>query len=172
MAPARVDLGVCRGAYGIKGWVRIAPFAPAESILTELHECWFGREGEGEAPRHMRIEAARKHGRSVVAQLAGVETPEQAERLKGAVVSVERAAFPRLKKGETYWVDLIGARVVNRAGQELGQVLGVQNFGAQDLMQVGSEAGKTLLIPMVQDYVDAIDAAAGVVQVDWAPDWS
>lgn len=169
----RLEVGAVRGAYGLKGWIRIAPYATDESVLTQVRELWF----DGEVSTPFKVESARRHGRAIVAKLVGIETPEQGEALKGAIVLVERSALPPLKLGEAYWADLIGAHVVNRSGRKLGKVLGVRNFGAQDLMEVMLEteartkAGRSLLIPMVEDYVESIDAVAGLVKVDWEPDW-
>lgn len=167
---ALIDLGVVRGAYGVKGWVRVAPFSPDAAVLMQAREWWLKRDGS--APLPVTVEAARRHSGNIVAKWSGFDVPERGDALKGATVAVQRAAFPALPEGEAYWVDLIGARVVNRAGVELGQVQGVQNNGAQELMAVQSATGAVLLIPMVARFIDAIDARGAVIRVDWDPDWS
>jgi ribosomal 30S subunit maturation factor RimM len=68
-------------------------------------------------------------------------------------------------------VDLVGARVINRAGVELGKVTGLRNNGAQDLLEVARGAGAEMLVPLVEEYVDEIDAKNGVIRVDWEVDW-
>ena len=68
-------------------------------------------------------------------------------------------------------MDLIGARVVNRGGVDLGRVRGLRNNGAQDLLEVRDEQGNELLVPLVEDYVDAVDTQASVIRVDWEADW-
>lgn len=166
---ALIDLGVVRGAYGVKGWVKIAPFSPDAAVLMKAREWWLTKEGS--APLQVTVETARRHSGNIIAKWSGFDVPERGDALKGATVAVDRAAFPPLPDGEIYWVDLIGARVVNRAGVELGEVKGVQNNGAQDLMSVTSAAGAVLLIPMVAEFIDAVDAQDGVIRVDWDPDW-
>lgn len=168
-----VDLGAVRGAYGIKGWVKIAPFSPDADVLLKAREWWLNAEGQ--APRALQVQSVRRHGATVVAKWEGFEVPEQCNALKGTTVAVDRAVFAPLPKGQWYWVDLIGARVLNRAEVVLGQVSGVQNNGAQDLMEVKPLADSKnagLLIPMISAYVDEVNVDQGVVRVDWELDWS
>ena len=165
-----MDLGAVRGAYGVKGWAKVAPFSPDATVLIQAREWWL-KPVSGE-PRVLKVQSARRHGATVIAKWDGFEVPEQCDALKGATVAVPRAAFAPLPAGQWYWVDLIGARVVNRAEVTLGQITGVQSNGVQDLMEVKSAEGALLLIPMVANYVDEVDAAHGVVRVDWEADWS
>lgn len=146
------------------------PFSTDAAALMQSRQWWLKLPGAPSQP--VTVEAARRHSGNVVAKWAGFDVPEQCEALKGATIAVDRATFPPLRDGEVYWVDLIGARVVNRAGVVLGEVQGVQEHGAQDLMAVKTAASGVLLIPMVAAYIDAIDAQEGVVRVDWEPDWS
>ena len=105
-----------------------------------------------------------------MAKLQGCDTPEQAERLRGVPVGVSRAEFPHAGDGEVYWVDLIGARVVNRSGIELGTVSNVVSSGAQELLEVRQD-DTVRLVPMVRRHVDEVDLATRTVRVDWEADW-
>ncbi|MCS7102004.1 MAG: ribosome maturation factor RimM [Burkholderiaceae bacterium] len=167
-APADlVALGVLRGAYGVRGWVRIAPYAAEPSVLLACRRWWLLHEGRGEP---LTVDAVRRHGAVLVAKWQGYDQREAVEALKGAEVAVARAEFPPAAAGQYYWVDLIGARVVNRAGVELGTVVGLHSNGAQDLLQIAGPQG-TRLVPLVERYVDGIDTAARLIRVDWEPDW-
>ncbi|HTT13201.1 MAG TPA: ribosome maturation factor RimM [Burkholderiaceae bacterium] len=163
-----VELGVLRGAYGVKGWVRIAPH-DAEAAVLQATRNWWLRQGDRVVA--LEVTGVRRHGSGLVAKLAGCDNPEAAERLRGASVNVARADFPAAAKGEYYWVDLLGARVVNRAGVELGNVVGLRNNGAQDLLEIAGAAGAELLVPLVESYVDSIDTANRLIRVDWQQDW-
>lgn len=162
-----VELGVARGAYGVKGWIRVSPHDADAQVLRASRRWWVRRGDETVA---MDVTAVRRHGGGLVAKWAGCDSPEAAEVYRGARVAVGRADFPPLRPGEFYWVDLIGARVVNRAGVELGQVSGLRNNGAQDLLEVTGEQGE-ILVPLVEAYVDAVDAAGREIRVDWQWDW-
>ena len=176
-APRWIEVGAVRGAYGIKGWVRVAPYAD-DALALRSAKLWRLQIAAGEPPREVQVETVRRHGAGLVAKWVGFDLPEQGESLRGAVIQVARASFPPLAEREAYWTDLIGAQVVSRGGAVLGQVTGVRSNGVHDLMEVealstiSGRRGRTVLIPMVDSYVERIDAAAGVVHVDWDLSWS
>jgi 16S rRNA processing protein RimM len=167
-----IELGVVRGAYGLKGWARIAPH-DAEAVVLRAARRWWLKHGSRVVG--LDVTGVRRHGGGLVAKWAGCDTPEAVEALRGSPVSVARGEFPAAAEGEFYWVDLVGARVINRAGVELGRVTGLRNNGAQDLLEVAPDAargaGTALLLPLVEGYVDAVDASQGVIRVDWEADW-
>jgi 16S rRNA processing protein RimM len=161
-----VELGVLRGAYGVKGWVRVQPHSAQAPALRSCRQWWL----LDEPARPVEVTAVRRHGAILVAKLDGCDTPEQAEKWRSVRVSVPRASFPPAADGEVYWVDLIGVRVVNRRGVELGRVSDVLSSGAQELLQV-RQGEKVMLVPMVARHVDEVDLTQGVVRVDWEADW-
>ena len=166
-----IELGAVRGAYGVAGWVRIAPFASDGSVLGAVSDWWLLRGGNKE---RLRLEGVRRHGTSLLAKWTGCESKEAADALKGATVAVARAQFPPLPEGEHYLGDLLGSRVVNRSGETLGEVSGLRASEAAGVLrhwlEVADGAG-VQLIPLVEPYVDEVDAAAKVVRVDWQRDW-
>jgi 16S rRNA processing protein RimM len=161
-----VELGVLRGAYGVKGWVRVQPHSAQASVLRACRKWWL----LGERTRAVQATSVRRQGAILVAKLQGCETPEQAERCRGLQIGVSRAEFPPAGEGEVYWVDLIGARVINRRGVELGTVEEVLSSGAQELLQV-RQGERVLLVPMVDRHVDEVDLGERAVRVDWEVDW-
>ncbi len=163
-----MDLGAVRGAYGVKGWVRIQPFDEQATVLGQVRRWWVKA---GDRVSAVDVTASRPHAGLLVAKWAQFDLPEPLDALKGATVAVPRSMFPPLPDGEYYWTDLIGARVVNREQQELGTLTALASNGAQDLMQVTGGQG-TLLVPMVPAYVDEVDLTARVIRVDWQIDWS
>ncbi|MFN9209700.1 MAG: ribosome maturation factor RimM [Betaproteobacteria bacterium] len=166
-APADlVARGRLRGAYGVRGWVRLEPYAAEATVLLATRRWWLMQV----TPQPLQVAGCRRQGASLVAKWQGCETPEAAEALKGLEIAVARAHFPALPDGEHYWVDLIGATVVNREGEALGIVQGLRNNGAHDLLEVEGE-GASILIPMVPAYVDEVDAAGRTIRVDWQRDW-
>ncbi len=162
-----VELGVVRGAYGVEGWVRVVPYDADAEVLQATRNWWLVRAG---ARQRLAVTAVRRHAAVLLAKWDGCETPEAADALKGAAIAVPREDFPALAPGRYYWVDLIGARVVNRRGVELGEVRGLCSNGAHDLLEVGG-AGSTFLVPLVDAYVDRIDTAQRRIEVDWEEQW-
>ncbi len=197
-----VELGVLRGSYGLQGWVHVQPHSGEASVLRAARQWWLlpaRRIGSGPAQlstasgasdvlnlsdvsdtsdiRCLEVSGVREQGAGLVAKWHGCEDPEAAQALKGRAVAVSRSQFPRLPAGEFYWVDLLGALVVDRGDRQLGVVRGLRSNGAHDLLEIeraGAPEGASaamMLIPIVGEYVDGIDVAARRIRVDWDPQW-
>jgi 16S rRNA processing protein RimM len=126
--------------------------------------------GDGSGWRPYVLEAGRAHGPGLVAKLAKVDDREQARALVGADIAVERSQLPALTDDEYYWNDLVGLGVVTRDGRELGQVTGLMETGANDVLVVGGDRER--LIPYIPGQVVLrVDTRAGRIEVDWDPEF-
>ena len=176
-----VEVGRVLGAWGVKGWIKLQPLG-RDALALISAKCWHLRwpdHGPTSAALSavLRVTQARRHGDSVVAQVADCADRSQAEALRGARVFVSRASFPRTRNDEYYWVDLIGAQVINREQQVLGTVTGLIDAGGSDVLCVQPpETGPTAregehLIPFVSAYVDTVDVTVRRIVVDWGLDY-
>jgi 16S rRNA processing protein RimM len=164
-----IELGRVRGAYGVRGWVKIAPHTPLAEVLRSTHRWWLL---EAAGARELRVSAVRRHGAGLVAKWDGCDSPEAADALKGASIAVARADFPPLPGQQYYWVDLIGLQVINRRQQRLGVVKGLRSSAAHDLLEIESSSqGAEMLVPVVGDFIDGIDLDEGTIWVNWEPEW-
>ena len=78
-----------------------------------------------------------------------------------ALVEIDRAALPPLEEGEYYHADIVGLPAFDRDGIAVGTVIAVENYGAGDLLEIETEAGKRSLIPFKPGIADLEDS--GVV---------
>jgi 16S rRNA processing protein RimM len=90
----------------------------------------------------LKVIQAKEHGEVVVATVQDLQGRDAAQALRGARVFVSRASFPTAGQGEYYWVDLIGLTVVNRQGVVLGDVVGLMETGAHDVLRVRPAASQ------------------------------
>lgn len=176
-----IELGLLRGSYGVQGWSHIQPHSSDSGVLQETRNWWLlepagaqskenSQEQARELPRKLSVTGVRVQGAGLVAKWEGCDDPEAAQALKGWRVAVARGDFPALPPGQFYWIDLIGLQVENREGRILGTVQGLRNNGAHDVLEVAGP-GNPILIPVVEAYVDGIDAEAKRIRVDWQLDW-
>src|SRR5690606_24816196 len=115
---------------------------------------------------------ARPHADALLLRIAGCDSREQAEQLKGSAIAAPRACFPESGPDEYYWVDLVGCEVIGQEGATLGQVIAVEDFGApRPVLRVGAADGTSLLIPFVAPVVGDVDLAARRITADWAADY-
>ena len=148
--PDRIPLAAVAGAHGIQGEVRLKLFTDSAENLARHARLFVG----GVERRLLKV---RGDNKGAVARFEGVEDRTAAEGLRGSLVEIDRAALPPLEAGEYYHADLIGLPCVDSAGNALGAVVAVENFGAGDLLEVEGEGGKRSLIPFKPGIADLID---------------
>lgn len=195
-----VLVGRITGAWGVRGWVRVAPFNdPRLSLLPQLATWWLR---DGARTQAVQIERAKPHGgHEIVAKIAGVDDRDAALALDGCEVLLSRAQFPAPEEGEVYWTDLIGCTVLDPDGERLGAVVAIEDHPAHPLMRVaeageerageaGTDSGQGAaaaaggpaarshgrrarehLIPLVPELLLSLDLDARVVVADWRRDY-
>jgi 16S rRNA processing protein RimM len=90
--------------------------------------------------------------------------------LIGCDIALYRQQLPELEAGDYYWSDLIGLRVLNLDGVDLGQVERLIETGANDVLVLQGERER--LIPYLKDQViKQINLDDKVIQVDWDPEF-
>jgi 16S rRNA processing protein RimM len=158
---ARVCLGQLGAAHGIRGEVRLHSFTSDPAAIANYGPL------ETEDGRVFEITSLRPAKDHFVATLAGVGDRNAAERLANIKLYVPRDRLPVPEQAdEFYHADLIGLAVVDRAGEKLGTVIAIHNFGAGDLIEVRPDAGgNTELVSFDETHVPAVDVAAGRIVV-------
>ena len=182
-----VEVGRIVDAWGVKGWIKVQPFASVPQALFSSRR-WFLRPAEPQAgakrpapaatvPPLLKITQAKLHGDVVVAQAHEVDDRSGAEALKGARVFVPRSSFPTADTDEYYWIDLIGLSVVNLQGEALGTVTGLLDTGPHSVLRIapdgatpGDESAERL-VPFVAAYVVDVTLAERRIVVDWGLDY-
>jgi 16S rRNA processing protein RimM len=157
-------LGRISGAHGLKGEVKIAAFtAEPEDIAA------YGPLRSQDGAWTFKIASLRSAGGgAVIARLHGVQDRNAAEQLKGMELYVARTSLPPAEAGEYYHSDLIGLTAVSPEGETLGEVTGVQNYGAGDLLELRPAPGReTDLVPFDSTHVPKVDVEAGRVTIVW-----
>jgi 16S rRNA processing protein RimM len=163
MTTQPVVLGRITGLFGVKGWVKVYSYTdPREAVLN--YRRWLLSEGDGW--RAATVAEGQRHGKTIIARIDGCVDRDQAAELIGTEIAVPREELPETQKGQFYWSDLEGLRVVRRDGTELGRVAYLLETGANDVMVV--QGDKERLIPFATgEVVLDVDLADGRIDVDW-----
>jgi 16S rRNA processing protein RimM len=149
LADEQVALAAVAGAHGIGGEVRLKLFAEGLDSLTRHKQV---RVGE----RSLTLTALRG-GKLPIARFAEIADRSAAEALRGQLVTVSRALLPPLEEGEYYHADLIGLPCESEAGEPLGTVVAVENFGAGDLIEVEAPGGRRSMLPFRPEVAELRD---------------
>jgi len=173
-----VEVGRIADAWGIKGWFKVIAHSANPEALFAAKQ-WFLLPAEKGAKNFvgtvlLPIKQVRPHSDTIVATSPAALDRNAAEALRGARIFISREHFPKTDDGEFYWVDLLGLKVENRAGEYLGVVKDLLATGPQTTLVLGFEAdGKEQerMIPFVDAYIDKVDLVAKTIVADWQLDY-
>lgn len=155
-APAPVTLAAIIGAHGVAGEVRLKVFADDLSAFTRFND------------GALTLTSLRAGNNGAIARFAEIRDRTAAEAMRGTALTVARSALPPLAEGEYYHADLIGLPVVTPAGEPIGTVVAVDNFGAGDVIEVERPTGKRFMVPMRPEAVPEWSPERMVIEPDFA----
>ncbi len=149
--------------HGLKGEIRLQSYTQDSEAVAA-----YGPLRDRSGVRTFTIQHLRAGGKGIlIARVAGVADRNAAERLTNLELYADRANMPAESADEFYIADLIGLTAVTPAGDALGEVLDVVNYGAGDLVEVQPPgAGETLLFPFTKAVVPEVDIGGRKVVID------
>ena len=162
---APITLASIAGAHGVAGEVRLKLFGEGIATLTRQKSFNDGA---------LTLVKVREDGKGgAIARLAESTSRADAEKLRGTVLTVPREALAPLGPGEFYHADLLGLTVVTDAGEAVGIVAAIENFGATDIVEITRDpppekGPKTFMVPMIPAAVLGWDDKQLVISADFA----
>jgi 16S rRNA processing protein RimM len=165
----RILLGRVLGAFGIRGEAKLESWTEPRAAIFR-YQPWVLRSPQG-VERELHGVRGRESGKYLVATFPDVTDRDAVEAMRGTEIFIPRAALPPPKPGEYYWVDLEGLRVVNVEGVSLGTVSHLFATGANDVLVVRDNERERMIPFVAPQYVTGVDFDAGVVTVDWDPEF-
>jgi 16S rRNA processing protein RimM len=158
---AQICVARIGAAHGVRGAVRLWTFTEDPFAVTR-----YGPLSTKDGARSFEVAHAREANGHLVATLKGIATRNEAERLNGLELYVAREKLPATDADEYYHADLIGLAAVSTAGDPLGKVIAIHNFGAGDIIEIAPPHGAALLLPFTNAVVPVVDLATGRVVIE------
>ena len=165
----RILLGRVLSAFGVRGEVKLESWTEPRSAIFR-YQPWIVRAPQGRE-RELSGVRGRESGKYLVASFPDVADRDAVEALRGSEIYVPRSALPPPSEGEYYWVDLEGLRVVTVDGVSLGTVSHLFATGANDVLVARDDERERMIPFVIPQYVTSVDFEAGVVTVDWDPEF-
>lgn len=125
-------------------------------------------EKPGEAPAPVAVENTWPHKGRVVLKFSGIDSIDQASRLRGLHILIPREERMPLPAFHYYVWELRGCRVVVEGGgapSEVGTVTDVEPTGGVDLLHIATRRGE-VLVPLAQTICTRIDTKARTIVID------
>ncbi len=160
LAPSKLRAAQVLRAHGVRGEVRAEPcggdwsrFTPGMRLETE------------DGTRALTVRSSRPGaGGAALLGFDEVSNAVDADLLRGIYLCVPVDAARPLPEGEWFVWQLVGLRVLDTGGAEIGMVDDVEPGVSNDVLVVRS--GSTVhRLPMARDYVTSVDLVAGTITV-------
>ena len=153
-------VGQVGGGFGVRGEVRVTAFTADPLALTA-----YGPLLRADGTVGLTLTSARPDKNGVVGRAKEIATKEEADALRGLKLHVPRDRFPEPEEDEFYLTDLIGLQARDGEDAVIGVVKAVQNFGADDMLEIAPAAGgPTWYLPFTRDAVPEVRTADGWVR--------
>jgi 16S rRNA processing protein RimM len=150
-------------AHGLKGEVRLKSHT-GDPLAIATYGRLQTADGRSLTLRSVR-QAAGDQPDLLVAQVEGIGTREAAEALNRVELYIPREKLGEPEEDEYFLADLIGLVARTEAGEPIGTIVAVPNYGGGDLLDIAPPRGPTILVPFTKEFVPALDLKAGFVTV-------
>ena len=159
---SRLQVGVISTTHGLKGEVKVFPTTDDPARFKKLKTVILD-SGRGDLT--LEVEGVKFFKQMVILKFKGWDDISQVERFRGRGLYVPRSDAVKLKKDEYFIADLMGLRVLDEDGSELGVLQEVIETGANDVYQIQMTDGRELLLPAIRQCVLEVDVEAGFMRV-------
>lgn len=151
----RIQLGVVGKPHGVRGAFHLDGCIDAPA-LTSGFEVSIGDS-------KYRLTSRGGVDKRPIVSFEGIDGRDAAAALRGEAIYAARESLTPLAEGEWFADDLVGLPVVDREGNELGQVDRLTNLPSVDVLEVNVSSGGAILVPMLKDAIVSIDPDSAVV---------
>ncbi|WP_299201979.1 ribosome maturation factor RimM [uncultured Amphritea sp.] len=168
-----ITVGRITTLYGVKGWVKVYSHTEPMETILEYSPWLLNINGQW---KPFKIADGKRHGKGLVAKLAGVDDRDIARSYCGVDIAIEKNLLPELEEGDFYWSQLEKLEVLTESGEKLGKVSHLISTGSNDVLVVKGNAEsidrRERLIPYLPDQVvKEINLEEGTIRVDWDPEF-
>ena len=154
-----LEIGKIVSVFGIKGEVKVQPWCDSPNFLCEFDVLYY------KSGTPVNIVRSRVQKNIVVMKIDGVDTVEDAQKLRNRVLYMDRNDV-ELEEGSYFVQDLLSLKVIDaETGEEYGEISDVTETGANDVYHVKSSDGKMYYIPAIPDVVKEVDIECGTMKI-------
>ncbi len=157
-----LQVGIITSTHGVRGEVKVYPTTDDPRRFRRLKEVVLDT---GREKLNLEIEGVKFFKQFVILKFKGLDNINDIEKYRQKSLYVTRKNAVRLQKDEYFIADLIGLKVQDEDGKELGIVKDVIETGANDVYEVEMADGKSLLLPAIKQCILNVDVESGTMQV-------
>ena len=157
-----LQVGIITSTHGVRGEVKVYPTTDDPRRFRRLKEVVLDT---GREKINLEIEGVKFFKQFMILKFKGLDNINDIEKYRQKSLYVTRKNAVRLQRDEYFIADLIGLKVQDEDGTELGTVKDVIETGANDVYEVEMADGRSLLLPAIKQCILNVDVENGMMQV-------
>lgn len=154
-----LEIGKIVGTHGVRGMIRIQPWSDNGDFLTKFKNFYLENGNT-----KIEMDKITPHGNVVISAIKGVNTIEDAEKLRNQILYIKRSDA-KLPEGRYFVSEIIGSKVIDaETDEQIGILTDVSQTGANDVWHI-KKGEKEYLVPAIPDVVIDVDVNNDVVKI-------
>ena len=161
----RLKVGKIVNTHSLKGEVKVISSTDFEEERFKKGSKLLITRGN-QLIREVVVQSYRNHKNFLLVKFEGIDSVEEAEKLKNLQIKIDSDEVGELEENEFYFHQIIGCEVFDENDRNLGEIIDILTPGANDVWVIKGEEGKEILIPYIEDVVKQIDITNKKVSIE------
>lgn len=157
-----LQVGVITSTHGLRGEVKVFPTTDDKNRFLDLDEVFLEYKGEF---IKLHVQSVKYFKQFVILKFKEYNDINDIEIYKRCPILVTRENAVPLEEDEYFITDLIGLDIVDDSGVTIGELINVISTGANDVYEVRTQDGGTILLPAIKDCILDVDMEEGIILV-------
>ena len=161
----RLKVGKIVNTHSLKGEVKVISSTDFEEERFKKGSKLLITRGN-QLIREVVVQSYRNHKNFLLVKFEGIDSVEEAEKLKNLQIKIDSDEVGELEENEFYFHQIIGCEVFDENDKNLGEIIDILTPGANDVWVIKGENGKEILVPYIEDVVKKIDITSKKVNIE------
>ena len=161
----RLKVGKIVNTHSLRGEVKVISSTDFEEQRFEKGTELLITRGN-QVVKEVTVESYRTHKNNLLVKFVGIDSIEEAEKIKNLQIKIDSENIGELEENEFYFHEIIGCEVFDENGKSLGEISEILTPGANDVWVIKSQNGKEILIPYIEDVVKKIDVENKKIDIE------
>lgn len=158
-----LQVGIITGTHGLKGEVKVFPTTDDKERFKDLTQVFI--QAKDGSLVEQKVDKCLFFKQFVFVRFEGLDDINDVEQFKRCPMLVTREHAVPLEEDEYFIADLVGLTIVEDSGVTIGKLINVIETGANDVYEVKTEDGGTVLLPAIKDCILDVDMEEGIILV-------
>jgi 16S rRNA processing protein RimM len=144
-----LEIGKIVNTHGLKGEVKVTPWCDDSRVFLSL-------DSVQTKNNRLKIENVKFFKNTVIIKFSGINSIEDAEKMRNEIIYADRSQLAPLADGTYYIRDIIGLEVFEK-DTRMGIIEDCFDTGSNDVYVVLTDEGRRILIPAISQFVKKVD---------------